>query len=913
MMRRRLVVMVTLLLVVVLRLPASAQEAVPSPSDAFGFPIGADYRLVTYEQLASYWAELARLSPRMTLDTIGTTSEGRPQLMAVITSPENQRNLDRYRTISARLTRARGVSEEEARRLAGEGRTVVWIDGGLHATEVLGSQQLVELVYRMVSDDDPETLRILDHVILLAAHANPDGHQLVADWYMRRQEPASRSLYGLPVLYQKYAGHDDNRDFYMSNLDETRNMNRVLYRDWYPQIVYDHHQTGPAGAIMFAPPFRDPANHYIDPLVLTGVAEVGAAMHNRFVAEGKGGTTMRSGGTYSTWWDGGLRTTPYFHNMIGLLTETQGSPNPIRIPFVPERQRSTNTDLPLPVEPTSTWHFRQSIEYSQTANRAVLDYAARNHDALLMDAWRMGHRAIEAGDTDSWTVLPKDVARAAEILGGPDARAGRDEWRELLHPPDHRDPRGYILPAGQPDFNTATKFMNALLENGVEVLRATADFRVDGTSYPAGSWVVRTDQAFRAFVLDMFEPQDYPNDFAYPGGPPIPPYDIAGWTLAYQMGVRFDRILNDFDGPFEPVEKEAAPLSGEVTGPGHPAGWVLDHRVNDTFTAVNRLLAGGVSVYWLEDSVRAGGRTLGPGAFWVPAEKGAAPAVREAARAADVRATGVSRRPGGRALRLSPVRIGLWDEYGGSVPSGWTRFVLERFGFDFSLVFPKELDEGNLREKYDVLIFPDEAIPGPDGSGNGNYQPPESSVPPRWRDRLGRVTVSRTVPRILEFLREGGTVIAEGSSTVLGREAGLPVRSWLVDASGEPLTAEEFYVPGSVLGMAVDHDTPATDGLGGRVSVLFDRSPVFGLLPGADEKGVRPLAHFATDAPLESGWAWGQRYLEGGTPLLEAPVGHGRLFLFGPDVTFRGQTHGAFPFLFNAALRGGGEEVSQVP
>src|SRR5258706_6651663 len=336
---------------------------------------------------------------------------------------------------------------------------------------------------------------------------------------MKDADTLKRSM-NIPRLYQKYIGHDNNRDFYMSNQPESRNINHVLFWDWYPQIVYNHHQAGPAGTVMFAPPFRDPFNYVFDPLIPAGIDLLGAAIHGRFAAEAKPGVTMRSGSTYSTWWNGGLRTTAYFHNALGLLTEAIGNPTPVDIPYVAERQLP-RADLPYPIAPQG-WHFRQSIEYELTANRAVFDAASRYRETLLFNVYRMGKNSIERGSRDTWTMSPHHAAR--------DARA--------------RDARGYILPADQPDFLTATKFLNALLLNGITAFRPTAPFAVNGTRYPAGSFIVKTNQAFRPHVLDMFEPQDYPDDIPYPGAPPTPPYDNAGWTLAFQMAVKFDRILD---------------------------------------------------------------------------------------------------------------------------------------------------------------------------------------------------------------------------------------------------------------------------------------------------------------------------------------------------------------------------------
>src|SRR5262252_7181932 len=403
-----------------------AQPKVTTPKEALGFNLGDDYMVANYTQLETYWKKLATESPRMKLESIGKTEEGRDQWVAIISSPENVKNLAKYKEISRKLASAEGVSEAEAHRLAKEGKAIVWIDGGLHATETVGSQQLMEWVYQMVSRTDEETMRFLNDVIVLNVQANPDGQELVANWYMREKDPMKRSMNGLPRLYAKYVGHDDNRDFYMSNMKETTNMNRQLFIEWFPQMMYNHHQTGPAGAVVFIPPFRDPFNYNFDPLVPLGIEMVGTAMHSRLVAEGKGGSAMRTGANYSTWWNGGLRTVTYFHNMIGILTEIIGSPTPTPVPLIADKQLPQG-DWPLPVTP-QLWHYRQSIEYEMTQNRAMVDLASRYRETFLYNIWRMGMNSIERGSKDSWTVTPKRIAAlesAAASAPAPAAGGGR--------------------------------------------------------------------------------------------------------------------------------------------------------------------------------------------------------------------------------------------------------------------------------------------------------------------------------------------------------------------------------------------------------------------------------------------------------------------------------------------------------
>ncbi len=882
---------------IVLAGTACTQNQVTSPEEQFGFEIGTDYELINYEQLHEYWIKLANESDRMVLDTLGFTEEGRPHIQAIITSPDNHRNIDRYREISRRMAKAEEVSPSEALELAEEGKAIVWIDGGLHATEVLGAHQLTELVYRMNEKNDPETLRILDDVILLATHANPDGQSLVSNWYMRQEDELERSTAGVPVLYNKYAGHDNNRDFYMAALAESQNMNTSVYRVWYPQIVYNHHQTGPAGTVMFAPPFRDPPNHYLDPLIMTGLDQVGSAMHQRFVLEGKGGTTMRSGSSYSTWWNGGLRTTPYFKNMIGLLTETIGHPTPVEIPFIPDRQMP-HGDLPLPVEP-GTWYFRQSIEYSQTANWAVLDYASRNSDHLLYNIWRMGMNSIERGSVDTWTTYPFEIDAAAETI----ERGTRDDWERVLRNPEDRDPRGFIISSEQRDFLTATKFVNTLLYNGVDVHRATADFTVDGKSYPAGSYVVKTAQAFRPHVLDMFEKQEHPNDIPYPGAPPTAPYDNTGWTLAWQMGVDFDRILEGFDGPFEVIDEIiSTPPVGVIAGQENATGYLVDH-INDAFIAVNRVLAAGGTARWYVDDVVAEGQTFSAGAFYLESDRSN---IERLAEEKGLDFLGVASPPAGSSMELSPVRIGLWDQYGGSMPSGWTRMILEDFEFDFDVLYPPDFDSADLNE-YDVLVFEDGAIPAATGAGGGRGGrgggPDPATIPEEFRGRIGQMTIDQTVPRILDYVRGGGAAVTIGTSTSLATHAGLPISNHLVE-NGVPLSREKYFTPGSVLDMKVEHVSPLTHGFGERANVLFSHSPTFRLSAGADPQRIRTIGWYNTEEPLRSGWAWGEQYLVGGVGAIEADYGEGKLFIFGPKITFRAQPHGTFGFLFNGIYYG---------
>lgn len=846
------------------------------------------------------------------LKEIGKTEEGRAMVMMIISSPENLRNIDRYQEISKKLALAENISEQEAKELAKEGKPVVWIDGGLHATETVGSHQLIETYYQLVSNNDPETLRILDDVIILLAQVNPDGQELVADWYMQESDPEKRNMM-IPRLYQKYIGHDNNRDFYMMNMKETTNISRIQYIEWMPQIIYNHHQSSPAGAVVAGPPYRDPFNFVFDPLVITGIDGVGAAMINRLSSENKPGYTRLGGSVYSTWWNGGLRTTPYFHNMIGILTETWGSPNPSEIPFIPERL-VPNNDTPFPIRP-QPWKFRKSIDYSVSMNYAILDYASKNAEDLLHNIYTMGKNNIDKGNGDYWTLTPRNIDGIRERyeqdlkkgLIKKEEETGRrsnaipvEYYDNVFKNPDLRDPRGYIIAADQDDFPTAVNFINALIKSGISVQKASAEFKVNGKTYPANSYIVKTGQAFRSHVLDMFEPQDHPNDFLYPGGPPVRPYDAAGWTLAYQMGVEFDRFQEGFSGPFVklPHGELQKVLEREISESSN--GYVLDAKINNSFTAVNDLLKAGVDVFRV---TQASGDMV-QGSFYVPSA--GFKILKQSGKELGIKATPINKKPAS-LTKIVPGRVALYDQYGGSMTSGWTRRIMEQFHFSFQLIYPEDIDKGKLNSKFDIILFTDGTIPPMDKEPYQRKMPEPKDVPKEYRGMLGSLTAEKSIPNLKEFLKNGGDILTIGSSTNLMFYLDLPVQDALtkIDNKGKkiPLAGTDYYIPGSILKTDLDLNQPVNWGMPAHVDMVFNRSPVFKLDANAVKNGVTPIAWYAKENLLRSGWAWNAAYLDQGIAALKAEVGKGNLYAYGPEILFRGQAHSTFKLLFNTLYK----------
>ena len=876
-------------------------QSIPTPKEHFGFNIGDNYQLATFTQTEAYFKKVAAASNKVKLQVIGKTEEGRNQYMVIVSDPSNIRQLAKYKSISQKLARAENLSDAEAKQLAKEGKSVVWIDGGLHATEVTGIHQLIQTLYTVLTRDDEETKNILKSTIILFVHANPDGQELVSNWYMRNADTLKRSTSDIPRLYEKYIGHDNNRDFFMLNMSESKNMSRQLYIEWMPQILYNHHQTGPPGTVVAGPPYRDPFNYVYDPLLVTGIDAVGAAMSSRLNAEGKPGYTMKSGSVYSTWWNGGLRTAAYYHNIIGLLTEIIGNPTPSKIPLVPNRL-IPNSATPYPIEP-QTWYFKNSIDYSVSLNYAVLNYASRYKDELLYNIYTMGKHSIDAGSKDTWTKSPKKVDLLNETF-----KSDKKEIKGDTLPVDYfskvyknkelRDPRGYIIPVDQS--RTATEFINILINSGIKVQKATQEFKYAGKQYPRGTYIVKTNQAFRPHVLDMFEPQDHPNDFQYPGGPPVRPYDAAGWTPAFTMGIQFDRILEDFDGPFETIfygEVQKWSSFASVESHSKSIGVSFSTKDNASYLAVNEFLSKGATVYKNKDR------------FYVPIDNKDSLSLYKLSdklwRENEVTFVAESSIPKEELINVKPLRVGLWDKYGGSISSGWVRWIFEQYHFPFNLVYAKEIDSANLNSKFDVLVFVEGAIPAlrTEPSPWEDKEPKEDEIPTEFKTHLGKITAQKSIPALQKFLNNGGRIITIGSSANLAYHLNLPVKNALVEmvaGKEKPLPGEKFYIPGSVMQVDVDNNYAPNWGMSHKADVYFSASPVFKLAPEAiAQKEVTPLAWYASATTLRSGWAFGQAYLQDGVAAFEANVGKGKLFVYGPEITFRGQTHGTYKMLFN--------------
>jgi len=850
-------------------------QSIPSPESVLGHRVGDDFYLATYEESIAYFQRLDAATDRLRLEVVGETSFGRPVYLALISSAQNLAALDRYRGIAQRLAHPAGLDDAEAHRLAREGRAIVWIDGGLHATEVAHAQHTIQLAYDLVTGDaDPEIAAILDNVILMLwPSINPDGQTMVVDWY-RSNLGTPWETAPTPFLYQKYIGHDNNRDGYMINQIESRYVTRVA-REWEPQILYNHHQSAPFPTRIWIPPFAEPISPYVHPLMWRTVNLIGMAMAEALEERGqKGATHMGTG--FDNWYPGFMDHANNFHNIASLLTETAlysyATPGFYTIRDFPASRRDLRPQS-LYASPWEGgwWRLRDAVEYMLTASISVLDVAAKYREDLLYNRYQAGSDVI------------------AEYSAGP--------------------PYAYFVPQDQRDPVAAVELLRRLAFNGVSVDRLGTPVTFEDVTHPAGTWVIRMDQEFANFVRQLFAIQEYPDLREYPEGPPDQPYDVAGWTLPYQMGVHvvaaasplseevrsalepvraepvaWDARIEDaspWDSPMgvgfdsNPVAAGIRPPAGSVSGGG--GALIVDAGQNNAFKAVNRAWASGARVSFVPGAPGEGGAAGTSGAYAISGLGGESALVRDLALRA---------RRGSAGASLRRPRVALYRPWQASIDEGWTRWALERFGFDVTGLRNAGVLAGDLRDRFDVIVIAD--MSGAqilDGFARG-------SVPGRYEGGIG----AQGVRELDAFVRAGGTLVALNRATLFAIDGlHLPVR----DVVGD-LRRDEYFQSGSIVEMEVDPSHPVMSGMPARAEIVVGQSPAFTTEEGFE--GAVMARYRKEGDPLVSGYLLGAEHLRGYAAAVDVRHGDGHVVLLGMRPQWRGQPFGNFRILFNAAL-----------
>jgi len=840
--------------------PAFAQ--VPTPAEIIGFAPGEDYKLARYGPIAAYYEALAASTDRMVLEQIGESTRGEPLYLAAISTPENLARMERYKEITRTLAYAHDpdadygsiLSEDEARALAREGKAIVWIDGGLHATEVAHGQVMPEMAYHFVTDESPETQRIRNNtILLLMVNLNPDGLNIVADWYMS-QVGGDFETASVPELYHHYVGHDNNRDWYMLTQVETQAVTRQLYHNWFPQIVYNQHQSGPFPGRIWMPPFANPVSPHLDPLLVSSINQMGHSMRKRFDIEGKPGVSSNI--VYDLWWNGSMRGGPDYHNMLGFLTETAlyRYATPGCYDEIPETFNARAGNLPAKIPSTNynnpwlggCWHLRDAMDYMMTAAKAVADMGATLKEEYLFNHYWMGRRQIERG-------------MAAE--GGPFA---------------------YVLdPRASHDRSSVVEFMDLMSQSGIEFVRANVSFNAGGQAFPAGTYVI-PPQAFRPYVVDLMEPKQYPDRRQYPGGPPEPPYDMTGYELRFQMGLEVVNVDQPFDMPAGEWGSVSSSV-GEVTGNG-PAGFVLHGDSNWLYRALGGYLAEGGALSRITAALPGAGPV---GSFWLPGLD--ADAAQAMADEYGLKLTGLASAPPSGAL--APVRmprVAIYRSWRAPMPEGWTRWVLDEYGFEWENVWDADVRGGALSD-FDVLILPAQ---GEQGIRDGH---PPGSMPEQYVGGLGDVGTAA----VQAFVERGGWVVAFDDAVDYAISTfDLPFRN-----SVRGVSSQDFFIPGSIIQLQVDPEHPLAYGVEDDAVTLFAGSQVLERTEGASRQGVSTPVCFAAADYLVSGWTLGgDQYLAGRSAVAQVAVGSGQVVLFAFTPHFRGQPRNTFKLLFNALV-----------
>jgi hypothetical protein len=841
-------------------LPAMAHgqgSAIPTPESVFGFPVGADYKLIDYEESIGYFEKLASSSDHIKLINVGKTAYGRPWTVAIISSPENLAKLDHYRQINMRLAHPAGLTDTEARTLAKEGRAFVDISGGLHASEIAGSQHTIQLAYDLLSGADrPEVRQIFDNVIfILWPSINPDGQDIVVKWceaHQREENPPPMEL------YEKYIGHDNNRDSYMLNVIESRVVQRT-WREWEPEIIYVHHQSSPFPTRIWTPPFADPVGMYVPPIPAREVNVIGTEIGLSLDANGQPGATSMGDG-FDAWYAGYIDYMPMYQNIASWWTETQGNgcavPRTTTLDDLPDDYRDLRP-TPMYVSPWAegAWHLRDAVDYMLTASKATLRWAADNRERVLYNRYQSG--------------------------------------RDVIRKYGSSAPYAYIVPRKQHDRMAPVELLRRMAFMGVRVDQLSREVTYDGVGYPEGTWVIPMDQEYAELVRELFEVQHYP-DLG-----DDQPYDAAGWTLPFQMDVDVvavgEPLSEEFRSAMEPVRGTAvdwrsapdAPFTTNSVAAGITAEPVpvkgsgkslaLDAAQSNSFRLINRALAQRGKVRYEPGEAGKGGRYIVTGVSRKLLDRWA----MELSVAAEA-TNGV-----GRSI-AAPSRIALFKASPGIIDEGWTEWLLDSYGFDYTLITPEDLRAGNLLSRFDVIVVGSQAF----GSS------------PSRRGRRGRGTqpdsaaLAAAVRGVDDFVRGGGTIVvwSQGVDPAI-QSLHLPARDLVED-----VPRKDYFTGISIVRVTTDPVHPVMTGMPEGADVVVNRSPVLTTLDGFDGA---VLAHYAQDNPLRSGWLEGEKYMRGNAAALDVAHGDGHVVLIAFQPQWRGQSTGTFRVVFNSIFYAG--------
>ncbi len=849
----------TMAILLVLALPVLAQ----TPPDKFlGHRVGEDRKLADYAQIKAYFELLDKESPRLTLVNIGKTTLGKDMVMAIITDEENMKNLDRYREIARRLKEARGLSEDQARQLAREGKTILMITCSLHATEIAASQMSMELAYDLITGkgffDVNQALK--DVILLLVPTINPDGHQMVVDWY-RKYVGTKYEGGNMPWLYHPYAGHDNNRDFFMFNLAETRAVNKVLYHDWFPQIHIDEHQMGSNGARLFVPPFMDPPLPNVHPLLWRSVNLCGINMAYDLQKHGYKGVVH--GRSYTGWWIGACDDTSWLHNVVGLLSEAASvrvaSPIYIEPTEVPNEYYQKRMDFIDPW-PGGWWRLRDVVDYELTLSKSLLKTAWLHREDFLFNSYLMSKQSIEIREKNQ--------------------------------------PFAFVISGEQADYLTTLKMIEILQLGGVEVHQAGKDFIADGKYYPAGSFVVLTAQPYRAYAWALLEKQKYPDLRQYPGGPPVPPYDNAAWTLPLQMGVRCDQIDKEFEAPLVRLEKVVYPKASVPDS----AYLALDPRLNASYAVAFGLLKNKAEVWRAKVGLKTTDGMLPPGTFLVKNSPEARKALDGLLARWPIPIKGLADISGVDKAAVKFPRVAIYQSWRGNMDEGWTRYMLDDLGIEYTVLHNKDFKgtkdrKVNLKAGFDVLIFASENVdliktgrPGQQSEFARFFR--AGTTPPEYEGGIDK----EGIDAVRSFVEEGGVLITLNQAVELAtRELGAPARNAL---SGVDRT--KFFCPTSILKLKVDNSSPLGYGLDEEVGAIFSQSLALETWTPPADWDRKVVAHYPEDGVLMSGWLLGEDYLARKAAVVDARLKKGHIALIGIRAQHRAQSHGTYKFLLNA-------------
>jgi len=851
---------------------AQQNQAITTPIGFFGFEPGSDRNLFVYEKLIDYLKKLDAVSNRLKMLEIGKSPFGKPMYIAFFSTEENLNNLENLKEINKQLALNPDIAEAERQSMIKNGKVFVAMTLSMHSGEVAPSQSAPLIAYEYITTQDPQMLEIFKNVVYMMVPChNPDGMNMIVNHYNKYKGTKYEGS-SMPGVYHKYVGHDNNRDFVTLTQSDTRAIARIFNLDWFPQVMVEKHQMGSRGPRYFVPPMHDPITENIAAELWNWTWVFGSNMIKDMTAAGLSGISQHY--LFDDYWPGSTETC-IWKNVIGMLTEAA----------------SVRYAKPIFIEPTELSVYGKGLsEYKKSIN--------------MPDPWPGGWWKLS--DIIQYEIeSTKSVLKTASLQREEILHYRNDLCKDEVNRGRTEPPYYYILPIKQHDQSEFVNLVNLLNEHGVNIYQLNSPVVIQNRKYSHGDIVVPLAQAFRPFIKEVMEKQNFPLRHYTPNGKIIKPYDIASWSLPLHKGVESVEIKTRSEDLEKKIEKVSFPFNLKKDLIEELKTIAFSASNNESYKFAFTAIKNGLNVYRLKEELKLDATIIPKGSFIL--DNPSKSKFEKLFKDLNVSPTFISNKINYKASQILLPRIALVESYFHDMDAGWTRYIFDTYNIPYKVIRPGDISKTKLSKKFDIVIFPDE---NKDILLKGKWKSDDDYMVTSYPPEFTKGVEKKGMKKLTQFIEDGGLIISWGGSTGLF--------DGTLEISGDEDDKEEFqlpfndiskkllkdglYCPGSLVKIKLLKDHPLTYGLPEEIGVFFRGKPVFKTSSPIFDMDRRVIASFPEKDILMSGYAEKIEKVGNKNAVIWLKKGKGQLVLMGFNPQFRASTEVSYKLLFNSIL-----------